>query len=67
MALRGVLNLSLPLRRCFVLRMLTGLPRQVCARMLNLNPMQVDRYACAAAVTLAGGPSVMGLETASRC
>jgi DNA-directed RNA polymerase specialized sigma24 family protein len=46
--LRKVLHLPPPLRRCFVLRMLAGLPREVCARLLHLEVQQVDERTCAA-------------------
>jgi DNA-directed RNA polymerase specialized sigma24 family protein len=46
--LRAVLSLPPQLRRCFVLHILAGLSRQACARLLNLQTRQVDRYTCAA-------------------
>ena len=46
--LRAVLTLAPPIRRCFVLRNLAGMPAQVCARLLDLLPNQVDEYAGAA-------------------
>jgi hypothetical protein len=46
--LQGVLNLSKDLRRCFVLRVLVGMSRQACARLLRLNARRVDQYTCAA-------------------
>jgi hypothetical protein len=51
--LRGVLNLSLQPRRCFVLRTLAGLSRQACARLLHLNALGVDRYTSEALECLA--------------
>jgi hypothetical protein len=46
--LQAVLRLAPQLRRCFVLRILVGLPPQVCARLLHLHSRRVDWYACAA-------------------
>jgi len=51
--LKKVLGLAPWLRRCFVLRILVGLPRQVCARLLRLSSEQVDEYTCAALQCLA--------------
>ena len=50
--LRRVLHLPLPLRHCFVLRFLLGLPREVCARLLHLEIRQVDERARAAMLEL---------------
>ena len=44
-ALRAVLMLAPPIRRCFVLRNLAGMSAQACARLLDLLPNQVDEYA----------------------
>jgi DNA-directed RNA polymerase specialized sigma24 family protein len=52
--LQAVLDLSPQLRRCFVLRVLVGLSRQVCARLLDLSVLIVDQYTCAALEHLAG-------------
>jgi DNA-directed RNA polymerase specialized sigma24 family protein len=46
--LKAVLRLSPELRRCFVLRVLVGLPSQVCARLLGLDSDRVDEDTCAA-------------------
>jgi hypothetical protein len=46
--LQPVLDLAPQLRRCFVLRVLTGLPRQVCSPLLHLNASKMDQYTCAA-------------------
>lgn len=46
--LRAVLTLSPPIRRCFVLRSLAGMSAEVCARLLDLRPNQVDEFASAA-------------------
>jgi DNA-directed RNA polymerase specialized sigma24 family protein len=46
--LRAVLSLSPLLRRCFVLRMLAGLPRQVCSRLLHVDSRLVDQCTRAA-------------------
>jgi hypothetical protein len=51
--LKKVLGLKPWLRRCFVLRILLGLPSQACARLLFLDSQQVDEYTCAAVQSLA--------------
>ncbi len=53
--LRKVLLLAPPLRRCFVLRILAGLPAKACARLLGLHSDAVDRYTCDALRSLAHG------------
>lgn len=53
--LRSVLDLSLQLRRCFVLRILAGLSVQMCARLLGLHPRHVRRYTCEALQCLPSG------------
>jgi DNA-directed RNA polymerase specialized sigma24 family protein len=45
--LQAILRLAPQLRRCFVLRILVGLPGDVCGRMLDLHSDQVDEYTCA--------------------
>jgi hypothetical protein len=45
--LKSVLRLAPQLRRCFVLRVLAGLPAEVCGRLLGLYSEQVDEYTCA--------------------
>ncbi|HTS27310.1 MAG TPA: sigma factor-like helix-turn-helix DNA-binding protein [Bryobacteraceae bacterium] len=52
--LHAVLGLPENLRRCFVLRVLAGLPRAACARLLNLNAASVNENTCAALERLAG-------------
>ena len=52
--LQAVLSLSENLRRCFVLRVLVGLTRPACARLLHLNVGAVNDYTCAALQRLAG-------------
>jgi DNA-directed RNA polymerase specialized sigma24 family protein len=51
--LQAVLSLSENLRRCFVLRVLVGLSRRSCARLLRLNAGTVNDYTCAALQRLA--------------
>jgi len=53
--LKAVLRLTPQLRRCFVLRILAGLPANACARLLSLHSDMVDRYACDAVQCLARG------------
>jgi hypothetical protein len=48
MELQSVLKLEPQLRRCFVLRILVGLPTPVCAGLLHLPSRRVDEYTCAA-------------------
>jgi DNA-directed RNA polymerase specialized sigma24 family protein len=50
--LRRVLHLPQALRHCFVLRVLVGLPREVCARLLHLEIRQVDERARTAMLEL---------------
>jgi DNA-directed RNA polymerase specialized sigma24 family protein len=42
--LKAVLRLPPQLRHCYVLRMLVGLSRQACARLLHLHSPEVDHY-----------------------
>jgi hypothetical protein len=51
--LQRVLRLSTDLRHCFVLRVLLGLPREVCARMLRLDIRQIAERTSAAMQELA--------------
>jgi DNA-directed RNA polymerase specialized sigma24 family protein len=53
--LKAVLRLAPQLRRCFVLRILAGLPAQACARLLCLHSDVVERYTCDAIQCLARG------------
>jgi hypothetical protein len=52
--LQHVLHLPTNLRDCFVLRILAGLPSDICARTLDLTACEVDWTACSAAQVLAG-------------
>jgi hypothetical protein len=52
--LKSVLKLPENLRCCFVLRILAGMSRETCARLLGLNSCSVDTYTCAALQSLAG-------------
>ena len=52
--LQPILGLPENLRKCFVLRVLVGMPRQACARLLRLNACAVNDYTCAALQRLAG-------------
>ncbi len=51
--LRPLLRLPANLRRCFVLRYLAALPREVCARFLQVTLARVDEFSCAAVRELA--------------
>jgi DNA-directed RNA polymerase specialized sigma24 family protein len=53
--LKAVLRLAPQLRRCFVLRILAGLPAQACARLLCLHSDMVETYTCDALQCLARG------------
>jgi len=53
--LKAVLRLAPQLRRCYVLRILAGLPEQACARLLSLQSDLVERYTCDALQSLARG------------
>ena len=53
--LKAVLRLTPQLRRCFVLRILAGLPEQACARLLCLHSDLVETYTCDALQCLARG------------
>jgi hypothetical protein len=50
--LRCVLNLPRNLRYCYVLRILVGLSREVCAWLLHLDTALVDQRTCAAMLEL---------------
>jgi len=50
--LRCVLKLSKHMRYCYVLRILVGLPREVCAWLLHLDTSQVEQRTCAAMLEL---------------
>jgi hypothetical protein len=52
--LRRVMNLPRDLRVSFVLRMLLGLPREVCAWLLHIEPEEVRRRTQEAMTKLAG-------------
>jgi len=47
-ALQAVLRLEPLPRHCYVLRVLVGLPRQVCASLLRLSFERLDHFTCAA-------------------
>jgi len=46
--LQAVFRLEPQPRRCFVLRVLAGLPLEACARLLHLDSRRLERYTCAA-------------------
>jgi len=62
--LRRVLRLSPDLRHCFVLRLLAGWPREVCARLLHLEIRQVDERTRTAVLNLA---HAMNLSHSTIC
>ena len=51
--LRNVLRLPVDLRECFVLRALTGMDRERCAGLLQIEVSQIDRNVCESALILA--------------
>ena len=51
--LQHVLHLARNLRHCFVLRLLVGLSRALCAWLLHLETRQIDERTCAAVLELA--------------
>jgi hypothetical protein len=51
--LQNVLNLSLMLRHCFVLRVLLGLPKETCGQMLQVDDDELEKSVSSAAVELA--------------
>jgi hypothetical protein len=53
-----VLELSPEIRRCFVLRVLVGMPSNVCAQILHADIRQLDQYCCVAMRKLSAFDSV---------
>ena len=51
--LQRLVRLPYVVRAVFVLRLLLGFPRRVCARLLDLKAAEVDEYTCEALITLA--------------
>ena len=51
--LQSVLDLSHDLRRCFVLRILVGMSRRDCSKLLRLSDRTVNDYTCSALRRLA--------------
>jgi hypothetical protein len=62
--LQRVLRLPHFLRHCFVLRVLAGLPPELCACLLNANGHQVDKGTCAAMREL---PSIREKSFVTHC
>jgi hypothetical protein len=50
--LQNVLNLSLKLRHCFVLRVLLGLPKKTCSQMLQVDDDELEKSVSSAAAQL---------------
>ena len=50
--LQAVMTLAPEPRRCFVLRVLEGLPANACAALLGISTEQVSDYTCSALQTL---------------
>jgi len=61
--LQSVVDLAPDIRICFVLRMLIGLPSQVCADLLRVEISQIKRRVTAAVLTLSHVKGI-GLSTA---
>ncbi|MEP6538013.1 MAG: hypothetical protein ABJF23_21925, partial [Bryobacteraceae bacterium] len=64
--LRRVLRLSRDFRRCFVLRALAGLSREVCAHLLQIEIHLIDELVCASARALASVPAYLPDDVAAR-
>jgi hypothetical protein len=67
--LRRVLLLPRSLRHAFVLRLLLGLPRDECLRLLQLDDGKLDAHVVSAAVALANmeAPEINNRDCAMRC
>ena len=63
--LQNVVRLPWNARRSFVLRILLGVPREVCTKLLHLNTDEVDYQTCAALVAL-GGPEFREKRTPAK-
>jgi DNA-directed RNA polymerase specialized sigma24 family protein len=61
-ALKCLSRLGMDHRNCFVLRMLVGLSREECSRVLGRSPKQIDEVTCTAMVNLAAGISKLSEE-----
>jgi len=67
--LQAVLRLEPQPRRCFVLRVLAGLPLEACDRLLNLDSRRLEQYTRAALQCLgveAGGGSALPADLEER-
>jgi hypothetical protein len=64
--LRAVLDLSQPLRDCFVMRILLGISRATCSFLTKTDGFIVDRYAGLAAMSLAERNMTVANEVAAR-
>ena len=64
--LRAVLDLSQPLRDCFVMRILMGIPRETCSFLTKADGLIVDRYAVLAAMSLSERNMNVANEVAAR-
>jgi hypothetical protein len=53
--LHPVIHLSPHFRQCFVLRILVGWPREICARLLDLETRQIEEHTHIAILRLAFG------------
>jgi hypothetical protein len=65
--LQGVLELSSPLRECFVMRILVELPREACAILMAIDYESVDRYLAQAAVSLSATHQTAALISSNNC
>lgn len=64
--LRAVFDLSQPLRDCFVMRILLGIPRETCSFLMKTDGLIVDRYAGLAAMSLSERNMTVANEVAVR-
>jgi hypothetical protein len=65
--LQNVLDLSLKLRHCFVLRVLLGLSKETCSQMLQVDDDELEKSVSSAAVELAGVREPMSSSEMISC
>lgn len=65
--LQRVLELSPPLRECFVLRILVELPSETCAILMAIDCESVDRYSAQGAASLLAAHQTAALISSNNC
>lgn len=65
--LQRVLELSPPLRECFVLRILVGLTRETCAILTAIDCESIDRYSAQGAMSLLAAHQAAALSSCNNC